>query len=145
MAANDPKKASAVVLVALETAMASMNLVRPMNAHQMLDLVEAILESSTEDNLSLEDLMLFLQKLIRGEYGPLYESMDIPKFMDHFEKYREERHRAWKNHQDERAASHTPDYSEPRLSELGAREENLKNIAAVLEYSKIKKVDEAQE
>lgn len=81
-----------IVAAALTVAFEGMNLKRGMTEVQIADLAEAILDSSTEDYLSMEDLMLFLQKFIRGEYGAMYESMDIPKFMLAFEVYRQERH-----------------------------------------------------
>ncbi len=89
-----PKEIAASITVSLGFAFESMNLSRPMSVSQILDLTDAILESSAEDYLSLEDVLLFLQGLVRGKYGKLYESMDIPKFMDFYEIYREERHQA---------------------------------------------------
>jgi hypothetical protein len=71
-----------------------MNLKRGMTSDQIVDLAETIIDSSNEDWLSMEDLMLFLQKLVRGQYGVMYQSLDIPTFMEKFEIYREERHRA---------------------------------------------------
>lgn len=90
-----------ILTVGLTLAFESMNLVRGVSDNQLIDLAETILESSSEDNLSLEDVMLFLQKLTRGEYGKLYESMDIPKFMEFFEKYREDRFQAIKTLREE--------------------------------------------
>ncbi len=92
LAANDFGKVSMIIVAGLTLAFEGMNLKRGMNAIQILDLSEAIIDTAAEDNLALEDLMLFLQKLVRGEYAPMYESMDIPKFMEKFELYREQRH-----------------------------------------------------
>ena len=97
----DYKKASAICLTSIAMALETMNLVRPMSNNQVIDLVDTILETCSEDNLAIEDLVLFLQKLIRGEYGSNYESMDIPKFMEKFEQYREERHKALINFREE--------------------------------------------
>lgn len=94
MAENDFSGTLSLVTVGVTLALEQLNLKFPMNALQILDLSESILDTSGEDNLSLEDLMLFLQQLTRGKYSPLYESMDVPKFMEKFELYREERHRA---------------------------------------------------
>lgn len=88
---NDPEETCMIVTAGLTLAIENMNLKRGLNAGQILDLAEEILDSSVEDNLSLEDLMLFIQGLTRGRYGELYESMDIPKFMNLFGKYRDER------------------------------------------------------
>lgn len=90
----DFKRMSALISAGLTMAFENMNLKRPMNEFQILDLSEAIIDSSHEDQLSIEDLMLFLQNLVRGKYEALYESMDIPKFMEKFEIYRQERHEA---------------------------------------------------
>lgn len=94
MAENDFPGTLAIVTAGVTLAMESLNLKFPMNALQIVDLAEAIVDTAGEDNLSLEDLMLFLQNLTRGKYNPLYESMDVPKFMGKFEIYREERHQA---------------------------------------------------
>jgi hypothetical protein len=92
MAERDFASTMGIITVALTLCFESMNLARPMQNFQILDLAEAIVDSSQEeDRLSLEDLMLFIQKLTRGDYGPLYESIDIPKFMNILSKYRDER------------------------------------------------------
>lgn len=80
-----------LVTAAVTMALENINLKRPLNAIQILDLSEAIIDSSGEDNLSFEDLMLFLQGLVRGKYPISYESLDIPRFMKAFDIYREER------------------------------------------------------
>jgi hypothetical protein len=91
MAKNDPDGTCILVTAGLTLAIENMNLKRGLNASQLVDLAEEILDSSVDDKLSFEDLMLFLQGLTRGRYGELYESMDIPKFMNLFGKYRDER------------------------------------------------------
>lgn len=80
-----------VLSVSIKLALESFNLKRAMTNNQIFDLVEAIIDESGSDNLSLEDLLLFLQKLSRGEYGELYESIDVPKFMKLFGEYRDDR------------------------------------------------------
>jgi len=94
MAKNDYSEALTIVSAAITMSMGLLNLKQPMNALQIVDLADALLDSAAEDNLALEDLVLFLQQLTRGKYNPLYESMDVPKFMEKFEIYREERHKA---------------------------------------------------
>lgn len=135
LAKEDIKRTAALVGVGVTSAMESMNLSRPMTSVQIMDLTDTIIETASDDNLAIEDLMLFLQKLTRGEYGILYESMDIPKFMEKFEIYREERFLAIQNIREEQGANHRPDYSDTRLSEVRSMQENLKNIAALVAYS----------
>ncbi len=115
---QNPAKIISLISVGLTLSFESMNLSRPMNGPQVNDLAETILDSSHEDNLSLEDVMLFLQKLIRGEYGKLYESMDIPKFMEMFEIYREQRWQAVNRLHDEQQVQHKALPENSRLTTL---------------------------
>lgn len=80
-----------LVSAAITMALENINLKKPLNAIQILDLSEAVIDSSAEDNLSFEDLMLFLQGLVRAKYPISYETFDIPRFMKAFDVYREER------------------------------------------------------
>jgi len=80
-----------IVTVALTLALETMNLKRGMTAFQVLDLAEAIVDEAGSDNLAIEDLMLFLQKLTRGEYPEMFEGIDQLKFMLRFNKYRDDR------------------------------------------------------
>ena len=89
MAKRNFSETLAMVVIAISKAFEAMNLARPMNSDQIVELAETVLDSSTEDFLALEDVVLFLQGLVRGKYGPLYESMDIPKFMEKFSRKRE--------------------------------------------------------
>lgn len=91
LAKKDFTRINMLVIGALTLAMESLNTKRRLNEIEILDLSETIIDSANEDNLSFEDLMLFLQKLTRGEYKVPAE-LDIPKFMEIFEIYREQRH-----------------------------------------------------
>lgn len=129
MAKQNFTETVAIVCPALTLAFESMNLARGLNDLQILDLAEAVIESSEEDNLALEDLMLFLQKLTRGEYGKLYESMDIPKFMDFFEIYREERFQAMKDLREEQSIQHKAIPINDRLIDMFGSEQNRQREA----------------
>ena len=89
------------VLVALAAALKSafnnMNLKFGVNEDQIIDLADQIIDQSHEDNLALEDVLLFLQKMMVGECGKIYDRMDMPKFFEQFEVYRQERHEALNN------------------------------------------------
>lgn len=80
-----------IITVALTLALETMNLKRGMTAFQILDLAEAIVDESESDSLAIQDLMLFLQKLTRGEYPEMFEGIDQAKFMSRFNIYRDER------------------------------------------------------
>lgn len=91
LAADDFNRVNLLLIGALTMALESINLKRGLNEMQILDLSECIIDSASEDNLSFEDIMLFLQNMVRGKYEMSYESMDVPKFMRMLNIYRDER------------------------------------------------------
>lgn len=95
LAKADFTRLNMIIIAALTMAFEAMNMKRGMNEFQILNLAEEIIDTASEDNLSIEDLMLFLQNIVRGKYKLSYESFDIPKFMELFEIYRQERHSAF--------------------------------------------------
>lgn len=118
MAKENPEETLGIVVVSLTMAFETMNLSRPMNDAQVVELAETIIDSSEEDYLSPEDVLLFLQGLVRGKYGSLYESMDIPKFMEKFEIYRSERHIALIEHRREQHIQHNALPINDRLADM---------------------------
>jgi hypothetical protein len=76
----------------------NINLRVGLNEDQMIEIAEQVIEQSHEDNLALEDFLLFGQKFLVGEYGKIYDRMDVPTFFEFFEKYRQRRHEAILNH-----------------------------------------------
>lgn len=131
MVKRDPQGTTALIVVGLTMAFENMNLSRPMNDGQIMDLADTILESSEEDCLALEDVMLFLQGLTRGKYGPLFESMDIPKFMEKFELYRKERHLALLQYREEKNSQYKVTGRMDRHSDNQDRERELDHSAMV--------------
>jgi hypothetical protein len=74
-----------------------------MDADQVLDLADMIIDSAHEDQLSVEDVLLFLKDLLMGKYGKVSSGMDYPAFFELFEEYRNERYRTlrkarWEEH-----------------------------------------------
>lgn len=94
VASEGYEKIHGLVCAAIQLSMESLNLTLPLTAAQVVDLADAVIDTSNEDQLALEDLVLFLQKLVRGEMGTLYNQMDIAKFLELFENYRQDRHKA---------------------------------------------------
>jgi len=94
------------VLIALTAALGSalknISVKQGMNEEQIVELADMIIDQSYEDYIGIEDVLLFLQGLLLGKYGTLYERFDIPKFFEKFEIYRQERHEELKRVQDER-------------------------------------------
>lgn len=139
LAKSDYNTALTIVTAGLALAFENMNLARGMNETQMIDLADTVLDSSSEDNLALEDLMLFLQKLTRGEYGKLYESMDVPKFMELFEIYREDRFRAIQAVREEESVQFKAIPINDRLSDMFKPFEQEQYKQAINSYLRIPK------
>jgi hypothetical protein len=98
------QKIAAILTVSLTACFEKMNLRYAMNAEQIVELADMIIETSEEDMLALEDVMLFLQQLVRGQMGKIYDRMDIPTFFEMFEKYRQNRHDDYMNAKEEKDA-----------------------------------------
>lgn len=84
-------EATALVGMGLASAFDRMVFKKKPTGEMVNEIAEEILNTSDEDNLSLEDLMLFLQGLVRGKYGEIQE-LSISRFMKLFDGYRDERH-----------------------------------------------------
>jgi len=80
----------------LKSAFDNMNLRKGFNDDQLVELVGYIMEEASDDNLALEDVLMFLYQLVTGKAGRIYDRMDIPTFFELFEHYREQRFQAHK-------------------------------------------------
>lgn len=67
-------------------------IVRPMNADQIAQCAFAIISTSEEDKLSLEDLVLFFEGAKQGKYGRVLDHIDQHVIFEMLEQYRESRH-----------------------------------------------------
>lgn len=88
------KQVYTVLVVKLQQAFSNLNLRKGFNEDQLLNLAEMIIEQASEDNLSMEDVLLFLEQLVTGKSGKIFDRMDAPTFFELFEDYRERRHLA---------------------------------------------------
>lgn len=96
---------AAALTASIKSAMENINLKLPLSENQLVELAGLIIEESAEDNLALEDVLLFLQQLVNGKAGKIYDRMDIPRFFEMFEAYRQERHLMHKRIQEEKHAN----------------------------------------
>jgi hypothetical protein len=96
-------RVSAVINASLVSAFNNMSVKYGMDDDQTFELAEAIIDTSFEDNLSLEDILLFLNDLVRGKRGEIGYKMDMSTFFKLFEGYRQER---WVTLQDVRYEQH---------------------------------------
>lgn len=124
-----------VLCARLKVTFDNMNLKRGMNEDQIITLAEEIISESHEDNLSLEDVLLFLQQLITGKAGKILDRMDIPLFFELFEGYRQERYLALRYIQYEVERNYKSMGDQTRTSD--GRAENDANTRQVMsEYYK---------
>jgi hypothetical protein len=71
----------------------------------------AILNSAGEDNLSIQDVVLFLQDLKQGKYDKFFGAVTVIQFMEKFEQYRQARYEAIKNYRNEENVQNKTLYS----------------------------------
>lgn len=109
---NGRNRVSAALSASIKSAFEAINLRVGMNVEQILDLADEIIDQSSEDNLALEDVLLFLQQLITGKAGKIFDRMDIPTFFELFETYRQSRHEEVLNIREQEQANHKA-YGDP--------------------------------
>lgn len=81
-----------------------------------LSMADTLIDSATEDYLSIQDVLIFLRLLRAGVYGKFYGTPTVMQFMGFFEQYRQERHSAYQKvkeeqHYQQKTAGRVP--SEP--------------------------------
>jgi len=99
MYGND--KIAAVLSKSITRALNNFNLRVAMTPEQIADLSFAILDEAEQDQLAIQDVLLFLDGMVKFKYGKVYDRMDMPTFFEMLEKYREERHLAFMNGKEE--------------------------------------------
>jgi hypothetical protein len=92
------------LVAALSSSLSLVSVGAGMNEDQVLELAKMILESAKEDNLGLEDVLLFLGELVTGKTGTIYNRLDIPTFFELFEGYRQRRYKAIRDYREEEHA-----------------------------------------
>jgi hypothetical protein len=95
------EKIAAVLSVQITRTLNNFNLRVGMNSEQITDLAYAIIDEAEQDQLAIQDILLFLDGMVKFKYGKVYDRMDMPTFFEMLEKYREERHLAFMNGKDE--------------------------------------------
>ncbi|PWT75791.1 MAG: hypothetical protein C5B59_08025 [Bacteroidetes bacterium] len=91
------KEGRVQVLTALSASLKSfyenISLKEKPDEYDIVLLASQIIDESHSDNLSVQDVLLFLGDFLRGKYGPTYyNKLDMPTFFNRFENYRQKRH-----------------------------------------------------
>jgi len=127
---------------ALKSAFNNINLRVGLNEDQIIELADSIIDQSHEDNLALEDVLLFLQKLLVGDAGKIYDRMDIPTFFEMFEKYRQQRYVSLRRIREEQHVQNKSYGSPERWSDMNKDEERNAFHEAMKSYIGTKKSDD---
>jgi len=95
------EKISGILSLAITKALNNFNLRVGMNPQQIMNLAYELINDAEQDQLAIQDILLFLDGLPKFKYGKVYDRMDMPTFFEMLEKYREERHLAFINGKEE--------------------------------------------
>ena len=95
------EKVSGILSIAITKALNNFNLRVGMNPQQIMKLAYELINDSEQDHLAIQDILLFLDGMVKYKYVKVYDRMDMPTFFEMLEKYREERHQAFMNGKEE--------------------------------------------
>ena len=95
------EKISGILSIAITKALNNFNLRVGMNPEQIMNLAYELIKDSEQDQLAIQDILLFLDGMVKYKYGKVYDRMDMPTFFEMLEVYREQRHQAYVNAKDE--------------------------------------------
>jgi hypothetical protein len=95
------EKISGILSIAITKALNNFNLRVGMNAEQIMQLAYSLIDEAEQDQLAIQDILLFLDGMVKYKYGKVYDRMDMPTFFEMLEKYRDERHLAFMNGKEE--------------------------------------------
>lgn len=131
LAKNDRVAVHKILAAQIEYMMKYFNLKQGLSLEQIFILTDLIIDESEQDNLSLQDVYLFLYKLATGKMGPIYQSLDIARVMELFEVHREERHQELMRYREEEHADLKGKGDCTRLSDNTDREKELGRDAMI--------------
>lgn len=109
-------KISAILAKAIQKMLSNFNLRVGMNADQVLELSLQLIDSSNEDQLAFEDVMLFLDGMVKSKYGKVYDRMDMPTFFEMLDVYRDQRHAEYMRFKDEQNVQYKASGDSNRMS-----------------------------
>jgi hypothetical protein len=113
----------------------SFNLRVGMNPEQVTDLSYSLIESAEEDQLAIQDILLFLDGMVKYKYGKVYDRMDMPTFYEMLEVYREQRHLAYAGLKEE---IHSQNKAAGDTNRMSNEVDKDANRNAMIEYLKTK-------
>jgi hypothetical protein len=109
------------------------NVIRPMNLDQIAQCAFALIQTSEEDYLSLEDVIIFFEGAKQGKYGKIFDRLDQQIIFEMFELYRQQRHENLLRIKDEMSSQHKALPINDKLSDMFESEKD-KMKSANIEY-----------
>lgn len=134
LAKKDRPTLHKLIAAQIEFIMKYFNLKQGLSLDQIFILSDTIIDESEQDNLSLQDVYIFLYKLATGKMGPIYQSLDIPRFMELFEVHREERYQELLRYREEEHSHFKCQGDGERWSQTQDDREREANREAMAEY-----------
>lgn len=108
--------------------------VKDISGELIFEISLRVIEESSEDNLSMEDFMIFLRGMIAGKFGKIYNRMDMPTFFELFENYRQQRHEALLEIKYEQHVQHKALPVNDRLADMFPDDEKSEMRNAMKDY-----------
>jgi hypothetical protein len=128
-------KIAIVLSKAITKALNNFNLRVGMNSDQIAQLSYSLIESAEEDQLAIQDILLFLDGMVKYKYGKVYDRMDMPTFYEMLEVYREQRHLAYAGLKEE---THSQNKAAGDTNRMSNEVDKDANRNAMIEYLKTK-------
>jgi hypothetical protein len=128
------KEVHQIIAAQIEYTMKFFNLPNGLNLDQVFLLADTIIDDAGSDNLSIQDVFIFLQKLASGKMGTVYNRLDIPTFMELFEIHRQERHEEMIRFREEENAQHKALPVNDRLADMFPDDEKNEMRNAMKDY-----------
>lgn len=126
------EKIHEILIVLLTSFNNSLNLIRPMNPDQIIECANDLVMTTEEDQLSIEDYVLFFKGAKEGKYGKILDRMDHQTVFSMLEEYRQERHRQYLRIREEKHLANKSTGSTERTNNPDPISESLCNVAGRL-------------
>lgn len=113
----------------IEYAIKYFNITNGLTIEQVFILADEIIDDSETDNLSIQDVFIFLHKLCTGKMGTVFNRLDVTTFMELFDVHRQERHQEVLKIRYEQQCNHKAMGDIERVSDNEDREKELTRAA----------------
>jgi hypothetical protein len=114
----------------------SLNLIRPMTPDQIFECSHDLVMTTEEDQLSVEDFVLFFKGAREGKYGRILDRLDQQTVFALLEEYRTERHRQYVRIKEEKHLEKKALGPSERVNEPNPLEEGMNNLVGRLSEMK---------